>query len=1677
MKLAGFTVQELLYAAGETAVARARADDGAMVVLKYQDTPHPSLDWSARWQHEYAVLRAIESDWIIKARELAQVGETQVLVLEDFGTSNLEQLIAARRLDFPDRLAIACQLAVALSDVHKHRLIHGDISSKNVLVDTRTLKVKLCDFGLSSWLDREPRRQDEVYLRGTFEYMSPERTGRTNLEVDYRSDFYSLGVTLYELLLGELPFRSDDPMALLHMQIATMPVPLHEADAAIPAAVSEIVQKLLAKFPDDRYQSSRGLQTDLQTCLLQWQCHGRIERFELARADIPERFCLSQKLYGRDAETARLLGAFERVSNGACAELMLVAGYSGIGKTALVNQLHKPVVARRAYFIKGKCEQYSRNQPYGALVAAFAPLMRQMAGEGADQRLAWQARLRTALGESGAAITALVPELCLLIGEPAPLQALPAAETENRFHIAFAHFVRAIASGGRTLVLFLDDLQWADVPTLRLLAHLMEEADGCSALVIGAYRDNEVDASHPLTRTLETIEQRGGKPGRLQLDNLSLAHVSELIADTLRCGTAHCAPLAALCYEKTRGNPFFLGQFLRMLVEHGEVAYDRDTAAWHWDMEQIRQRQMTDNVVELMLEKLHKLSPSTRALCSLAAHLGNQFDMQQLMAAGGLDARATASDLWPALQAELVVPLSENYKFDGSPERLEQAHYRFLHDRVQQAARSLTADADRPALQLRAGRLLLAHTDPSRLDARLFAILDQLNSACALITDPAERQALLALNIRGGIKAKASSAYDTAVSLLRTGRTLLAADAWANDRDQTLALYRELSEAEYLAGHFDLAEQLYAEALAGAPDPLAKVTLQLVQCDQYQIQGRFMESLPVIFASLGLLGAPFPDTEEAAGALFPAAFAHTEQLLAARTEAQLLGAPELRDERHLQTMRVLNALAFSTYQTGRFAAYVLGACRFLQTTLEHGLCDLSCVAFVQYVTAMSAAGRPYKLCYAQGRLAIALAEQREDRYHRTTIYQYFSAFYQHWCEPLEQAFPYHEKGMQMGEEGINPLSAGYCALLNPVNQFVKGVPLESLAETAEYGLKFLQRSRQPHTEAMLRVGVLQPLRALQGRSSGPLSFDSADFSCSAFFKDDYGTPTIHLALYSTAMLRHAYLLEDPTLFQRFAANLPIIAMCLPDSPAMTEATYYVALGLLHPLLADPAARVANEERARGYRDTFERWAQDCPANYRHKHLLLAAELARVEGQDNAAMGLYAQAVDAAREAGFGACEALANERYARYWQGLGQAQLEASFIREAYLLYRRWGAAVKCEWIATRWPALSFSVGGENRRTATSHHTSTTSFKGVSEHSGMLDLQSLLKANQLLAEEIHLDQLLQKMIGVLLENAGAEQGAIVLEDEGRLVVEAMGRIVRGQHADCRRVRLDLTEVGESARPIVPDAIIAYVRDHQRTLILNNPVEDPRFSYNLYLRQTLPKSVMCLPVVSQGRLVAIIYLENNLLLDAFTPRHQKTLELLSSQAAISLVHARLVEKLEEKVSSRTAELRAMAMKDGLTGLANRRSFDERLADEWRRSARSGQPLALLMIDIDHFKLYNDHYGHLEGDACIRAVATALEEGANRATDMVARYGGEEFAVLIADADATVARRIAEKCIGAVGALGLPHAVSPNAPQVSISIGVASLAGSRDASPEGLIALADKALYAAKRGGRNRLAVAE
>jgi predicted ATPase len=908
--IAGYQVKEKIYESRSSLVYRAYQEaENRPVILKMLKQAYPSPRTIAAFRREYELTRSLQLDGLIRAYSLTTDQHRPVMVLEDFGGESLAQLLRTRRFSLDDVLPLAIQIADIIGQVHQHHVTHKDVNPSNLVLNPETGQLKLIDFGIATRLTREnPPLHHPAGLEGTLAYMSPEQTGRMNRAVDYRTDFYSLGVSLYEVLTGQLPFATTDALALVHAHIAQQPIPPYELLPDIPQPLSTIVLKLMAKNAEDRYQSAEGLIADLEECLRQWQTTRKIHSFPLGQEDMLDWFHIPQKLYGRERDIDTLLAAFAHVSQGA-GEMLLVSGQAGIGKTALVQEVYKVMARQQGYFIAGKFDQFQRDVPYASLTQAFRSLVRQLLTESDDQIAAWRNALITALGPNLQVVTDVVPELELIVGPQPAVPPRPPAEAHNRFNLAFQNFVRVFTGPGRPLVLFLDDLQWADTASLHHLQLLMTTPENHFFFVICAYRDNEVTGAHPVQLTLDEIRKGGGNVSHIILGPLGLPDVQQLIADTLTCTPDRAKPLAELVLAKTAGNPFFINEFLKSLYTAGLLTFDAQGREWRWDVAYIRAQNITDNVVALMADKVQKLGAEIQEVLKLAACLGNQFTLHALATVYEKSSPQTAGDLWPALAEGLVVPLGDAYKLvDLNVQGLSDevtVEYKFAHDRIQQAAYSLIPQADTQAVHWRVGQLLLHSTPRGEQESKIFDIVNHLNLGRESIRHHSEQSELATLNLTAGKKAKAAAAYQPAFKYLQVGVELLPEDAWERQYDLALALHVEAAGAAYLSGDFQQMERLTAVVLRRAKALVDKVKAYEVMLHAYAAQNNLVEGLTVGRQVLALLGEQLP--HEPGQADISHGLEETRQTLAGKRIDELIHLPVMTDPYAIAKMRIFSS--------------------------------------------------------------------------------------------------------------------------------------------------------------------------------------------------------------------------------------------------------------------------------------------------------------------------------------------------------------------------------------------------------------------------------------------------------------------------------------------------------------------------------------------------------------------------------------------------------------------------------------------------------------------------------------------------------------------------------------------------------------------------------------------------
>jgi predicted ATPase/signal transduction histidine kinase/tRNA A-37 threonylcarbamoyl transferase component Bud32 len=1495
MLIPGYHIIQELYVGDDSIVFRAqRETDQYPVVLKALKAPYPSPERIARFKREYEITHRLNLTGVVGAYSLEVSHDRWFMVLEDFGAESLERLQLAGRLALSDFLTLALHVTDVLGHLHQRRIVHKDLNPSNIVLNPHTGQVKLIDFGISTVLSRENStfRNPEM-LEGTLAYISPEQTGRMNRAVDYRTDLYSLGVTFYELLTGELPFHVADPLELIHAHIARRPPSPRAVNAACPEPLTEIVLRLLAKNAEDRYQSAIGLKADLQECLDQWQTSECIEPFPLGRQDISDRFQLPQKLYGRESEIEKLLAAFERASQGA-SELLLVTGQPGIGKTALVQETYKPVTRQHGYFVFGKFDLLQHNIPYAALIQALRALLRLLLAESETRIAAWRDKLSAVLGPNGQIIAEVIPEVTSLLGPQPPAPLLASAEAQNRFNLVFLNFIQVFAQPEHPLVIFLDDLQWADRASLKLLQTLVTAQNSHHLFLIGAYRDTEVDAAHPLQVTLNAMQQAGVSLGHFTLGPLDLTSVEQFVSDTLQCVAPH--ELAELVLAKTGGNPFFVGEFLKSLHVEALLEFDQQCGRWQWSIEKIQARGVTDNVVDLLAERAQRLNPATQRVLQLAACIGNQFDLTTLAAVYERTLHETAHDLWEALAEGLVLPLSEAYTLAqldvrGLAETV-RVDYRFAHDRVQQAIYSLISATDRASRHWRIGRWWLQHATPEALEQQIFDIVNQLNLGSALAVTQSARDELASLNLRAGQKAKASSAFEPAFNYLMAGLELLGDDAWESHYDRALALHSEAAEAALLSGDLARSDQLSQLVLDRALSPLDAAAAYQVRMRVRTAQNQMMDAVHIGLQALERLGVSLP---EKPGQPDIAREVQTiRSAIADRDPEDLVSLPPMIDPEKLAATEIMATLAASAYMTVP-ELFTLTILRRVNLMIEYGNTPLAADVYVSFGASLCGALGDLDLGYRFGKLALSLSERPEARSKRAYVCFFFSVFIGHWKESLQDTLPVLMEAYHSGLETGDFEYAARAIFLYSYGLYMTGQPLEAAEAEIKTYHHIIQHQFKHGVVANMVEIYQQAVANLIGRTQDPCrlkgEYLDEDQLLPALLAFNEKTRVVHI--YIQRLLLN-YLFHD---YERAAENASSADKLLIG----TQGTYNIPVFYFYEtltrlaLLPDqpPEERERTIEKVTANLDKLKRWSQSAPRSHLHKYYLVEAEYARVSGRAGEAREYYDLAITAAQENGYLNEEALAYELAGQFYFARGHNKLAQVYLRDAHYAYQRWGAATKAKDLESRYP--QFLTQAESESTSRSIATSTK------RTADMLDLTSVMKAAQALSSEIVLEKLLASLIKIVIENAGAQNGYLILNKGGHWVIEAAGT------ADRAEVHV-LQSIPVEADPLLmPSAVINYVARTQDRVVLNAATREGPFMQDPWLVAHQAKSILCLPLLQQGRLIGLLYVENNLATHVFTPARLQVLQLLSGQMAISLENARLYHELESRVRERTVEL--------------------------------------------------------------------------------------------------------------------------------------------------------------------------
>ncbi|MBN1205490.1 MAG: AAA family ATPase [Myxococcaceae bacterium] len=1482
LNIPGYTLRGAIKATGTNLLFHAVRDgDGLPLILKTPMGSSPGPRESERYRREFGILQRLRDvRGVTRVHSCEQIHDRPVLLLESVEGVPLSEL-TGEPLEVARALELSISLASTLAALHRRGVIHKDLKPSNIIV-TPSGETCLIDFGIATLqLVEHVDAAPAPLIEGTLAYMSPEQTGRMNRSVDYRTDLYSLGVTLYELLVGSRPFHGRDALEWFHAHMAQAPRPPLARVPSLPPVLSAIVLKLLAKVAEERYQSAEGLKADLERCRDALR-RGSPEDFPLGVHDFPTRFQLPQRLYGRGTQAAGLLQGFERVARGGRPELFLVRGYSGIGKSSVVHELHKPVVRQRGFFLSGKFDQFQQATPYSTLAQAFRGLTQQLLASTDEELARWRASLLEAWEGQGQVLVNVVPPLELVVGKQPAVQEVPPSEAQQRINRVFRKSLGVFATPEHPLVIFLDDLQWADLASLQLIRDLLNHPETPPVLWIGAYRDNEVSPSHPLLQVLEEIRKAGTRMTGLQLEPLSLEEVRQLVADTLPGAEAQVVePLSALAREKTGGNPFFLLQFMQTLHQDGLLARTLE-GTWRWDAEGVRARGYSDNVVDFLAGKLRQLPSGTQHLLRLAACAGNTVSRQMLSIISHMEET-------PELEQGLEPALQEGLLVRAGPEQ-----YRFLHDRIQQAAHALIPVEERKAVHLRIGRLLLASLSPEQVHEKLFDVVGQLNAGAELIEEPEERHRVARLNAEAGWKARASTALPAAIAYLSAAFQLLPGDPWESAPELAFKVRLDQANCEFVSGNATEARRLVEELRPRARTRTEMAAVYRVQCNLHVAASEMEAAVACLLECLALMGlrlSPHPSWEEVA-----AANDEVWALLGERSIESLIDQPWMKDP-DMEAMMSVLALLFGAalYTDQRLLA--LQVCRMVSLLIRHGTTAAAANAYVWYGVVLGSVFHRYPEGHAFGLLARALVERYELAAARAKVF-YVQELVAHWAEPLprtpDSLLRVFQHALQTGDLQI----ACYCYCQIVTNRLALGDDLAEVYQESVARLDFVRKAGVRDLELTLHhvQCYVQQLRGLT-RTFGSLS--GGEYSEEDF--ESWLTPhrmSTMRCWYWTLKMQARYLsgayMEAREAGAR-AAELTWSTMSrlqLLDFHLFRALTLAACFGELPPEEQRQALEAIQADQQQ-----LARWASNVPSTFRAPERMASAELARITGRKDAAIELYEEAFQAAREQGFIHNVALASELAARFWRERKVSSVAEFYAHKAREAWLRWGAKGKVQHLEAQWPHL-----GAAASVAEGSITDTDSTQ--------IDALTLVKAQQAISSEIVLERLTATLLRVAIENAGAQRGALLLRRGAELsVVAVSGTTVEGRDAGPEEAQL-------------PWTLISYVKRTREHVLIGDAAQPHPFSADPWFSRGQARSILCLPLLRQEELQGALYLENSLATNAFTPARHSLLGHLASQAAISIENARLYaevqrgesalrqanDELERRVEERTRELK-------------------------------------------------------------------------------------------------------------------------------------------------------------------------
>ena len=1615
---------------------------GEPALIKVIDAPGPSVYENARFLHEYGIIRDARIDGVNRILDIGQIasedGAPPCLALAEaaFRGKSLKEIAHQnhpRAMPVEDFHEIAVRMAEIVENIHRHNLAHRNLTPGTIYREEASGRLLVTDFGiLSEASGARNRIHDAWVIENILPYISPEQTGRINRSVDMRTDLYSLGAILYELITGAPPFFFSDPMEIIYSHIARTPSPLAPVDDTVSTAQAEIIAKLLAKNPEERYQTGLGLKNDLLEWIKRERQGRKTDTFLLGSRDIRLRFTMPRILAGRSHETRMLKNAFERVASGKM-EAVFVSGEHGIGKTSLIRDLGQTVAGRRGFFLAGKYDQMEKNVPYSAFSRAFETMVGQILASDEETIHRWAEKIQDAVGENGKIITDILPGMRRVIGSQPDLQTLDPEGLKNLLTKVARKVISALADKEHPVVLFLDDLQWADPASIDLIENITAYGGIRYLLFIGAWRNDGTNPNRDIRQTMAIIEQAGIRLAHLSLSPLDENAISEILAEWLRLPAPDCRPLAAVIHEKTLGNPLFVNQFIKTLYEEKLLEME-PSGKWRFDFDAIRRIQATDNVFDFMAQKLAQLPPRERDIIAVCACIGSDLDMETLLAAVNQSAGRILSVL-------------DRLVADGYLTFRQKTYY-FTHDRILESAYRLMPADKRTEIHYRMGKWAgEAHLSSEKPIKPIFFAADQLNLGQALMRGEEKRRLLTRINLEAGRRARDAAAFSAATNYFQAGIDALPDDAWKSEYKTAFGLYLHQMECRYITQDFGEAGRLFGIISDNARTPADKANACSIMVIQYTHQRFYREALELGTQALERYG--IRATTDIGAFRVLTELLRVKWLLRKTPIDSIPHLDVLKDSEMLAHANLLLAMGTPAFYTNEklFAFIVLRGAR---EALQTGLTPHSSSTFIALAAIIQNTLGDYETGYRMGKMAIELNERLGNRRLAGQVHHTFAFFIQHWTMHARHDLDVYRGVYRMSLDAGNLIFAGHGVNAAIDCRLMIGDPLDDILEESKQYEKLMNHINDPFISARFSENR-QFARCLMGRTSDPLSLSGDGFDENAYFEMLLAENNIFglcfALLYKLMVFYHHGRYEKARQTARTLdrhIEVPVGTLLLPLH------FFYSSLALAEIARTKQGRqkrRILADIRKRQRR--MKKWARLCPENFAHKHDLVEAAVVEISpdsrrGRFDQALKLYHEAIRGARQHGYTQEEAVACAKLGRFYLDRDVREEAALYLKKSHECFGRIKARALQEALEEQHPDVLRNAASKRETDAFPEEPFSPA-----AYAGSLDMETVMKVSRAISSEIVLDRLVEKVMDLSVTNAGAQKGFLVLKNDTGLAVEA------GHDPDARPGRIERPVPLESC-PGLSHAIVSYVFRSQEPVILADASREGPFQNDRHVRSNNCKSVLCMPLMNKGLATGVLYMENNLGTNVFTEKQIELLNIITAQAAVSLENARLFD---------------MATTDGLTRLYVYRYFQLLLEQEMQRAKRYGHSCSLLMIDIDNFKYFNDTYGHPLGDEVLKAIAETLVEN-TRTVDIVARYGGEEFAIILPETGAGDAPEVGEKIREAIA--GIQLSKDEKTLYVTASIGTATFPD-HAADKAQLICRADKALYDSKRNGKNRVTV--